>query len=506
MAANGSTAGRKGLWLKLSAACLLTVAILAGEYAYRVRRAGRALAQQVADFRRAGDRVLPCDFVPAVPITDADNAALDLRAAAAAIDVQSKAWGDFSRVRSGLPLLDVERPRVRGAVEENRDALAHVDRAQRKSAFDWGLRIKSPVIHTLYPDLNPQRELSNLLRAAAVDAHDRGDDAEALRRIDQCLFLSRGVAQQPAVVAHLVALGIGAMAADTVGQVAPALRIGSGRGKQPGAPTREQVKRLIEDLLDERAAFSGEATGLRGDRMMTLDAALSIGGLGIGFDQPLGPPGKPPPRFERFGQYIGGRAQALEDARISLAYYTAVIDAAAASPDWPTFQRLAPPVPTEAAEGRGPFITSVLSSSATTRPVRTRCCALADARLAAVALAARWYALDHDDRLAQNLRDLVPAYLPALPRDPFTAGEPLRYDAARAIVYSVGEDGADDGGSDALRRPEYEEETAHRWMRKDAVMYLAHRPRAPYDPDAPLAWEGLPNAIFTGPSTQPGDP
>src|SRR5688572_14975456 len=266
VATTGSTSRRWRGWLKFAAIFLFAILVLAGEHAYRVHHARRALVRHLADLRRGGDRVLPCDFVPA-PLLVEDNAAIDLRAAAAAIDVKSKAWGDFSGVRSGFPLLDFERPRIRAAVEGNSAALAHVDRAQSKAAFDWGLRIKSPVIDSLYPDLNPQRELSNLLRAAAIDAHDRGDDAEALRRIDQTLFQSRGVAQQPAVVAHLVALGIGAMAADTVGQIAPALRIASGAGQTPGAATREQVKRLIEDLLDERGVFGGEATGLRGARM-----------------------------------------------------------------------------------------------------------------------------------------------------------------------------------------------------------------------------------------------
>ena len=69
-------------------------------------------------------------------------------------------------------------------------------------------------------------------------------------------------------------------------------------------------------------------------------------------------------------------------------------------------------------------------------------------RMAAVALAIRLYEIDHGNRPA-DLSKLVPDYLPAVPEDPFA-------DDARMIsylpnaeyprMYSVGEDGRDDGG------------------------------------------------------------
>ena len=41
----------------------------------------------------------------------------------------------------------------------------------------------------------------------------------------------------------------------------------------------------------------------------------------------------------------------------------------------------------------------------------------------------------------------MPDYLPAVPRDPFD-GAPFRYSAERRLVYSVGENLVDDGGTD----------------------------------------------------------
>ncbi len=49
-------------------------------------------------------------------------------------------------------------------------------------------------------------------------------------------------------------------------------------------------------------------------------------------------------------------------------------------------------------------------------------------------------------RLPARLDDLVPRYLDAVPVDPYD-GEPLRYSAEKGIVYSVGEDFKDSGGS-----------------------------------------------------------
>ena len=40
-----------------------------------------------------------------------------------------------------------------------------------------------------------------------------------------------------------------------------------------------------------------------------------------------------------------------------------------------------------------------------------------------------------------DLSELVPEYLPAVPRDPFTQGAEMKYDAARGIIWTVGQNG-----------------------------------------------------------------
>jgi len=72
-------------------------------------------------------------------------------------------------------------------------------------------------------------------------------------------------------------------------------------------------------------------------------------------------------------------------------------------------------------------------------------------RLAQVACALRRYYDDHH-ALPAKLDTLVPQYLPALPMDPFD-GKLLRYDSAKAIVYSVGTSLKNNGGSRFLTVP-----------------------------------------------------
>jgi hypothetical protein len=72
-------------------------------------------------------------------------------------------------------------------------------------------------------------------------------------------------------------------------------------------------------------------------------------------------------------------------------------------------------------------------------------------RLIQISLAARNYFDDHHT-LPPTLADLVPEYLPAVPLDPFD-DKPLRYDAAKGLIYSVGTDLKDQGGSRFLTMP-----------------------------------------------------
>jgi hypothetical protein len=74
----------------------------------------------------------------------------------------------------------------------------------------------------------------------------------------------------------------------------------------------------------------------------------------------------------------------------------------------------------------------------------------AQLRAARVGVAIERYRLANG-KLPENLAELVPAYLDAVPKDPFD-GQELRYKRLEKgyVVYSIGEDGSDDGGKERL--------------------------------------------------------
>jgi hypothetical protein len=95
--------------------------------------------------------------------------------------------------------------------------------------------------------------------------------------------------------------------------------------------------------------------------------------------------------------------------------------------------------------------------------------ALTHRRLPAAALAIRLYEVDHGQRL-EALADLVPEYLPAVPLDLFAeAGRSVRYlpHATHPLVYSVGENGVDDGGD-----PKRENTITKGYWPPDIVFFL----------------------------------
>lgn len=92
------------------------------------------------------------------------------------------------------------------------------------------------------------------------------------------------------------------------------------------------------------------------------------------------------------------------------------------------------------------------TGGSTGRAVFKRVCAN-EAQISAFRLrvAARLFE-EKKGRLPPSLSELVPEFIPAVPRDPFD-GKPFRYVRDRRIIYSIGEDLQDQGGSDKKDPP-----------------------------------------------------
>src|SRR4051812_26140766 len=111
---------RRGRWLKRLAVAfvLLVGAIVGGHWIWGERSAAR-LDARLRELKAAGEPVEPADLVaPAVP--DDQNAVVDLRAAAAAVDDESPAWKQWEQLEGiAFPLTAEEAALFKRMLDES---------------------------------------------------------------------------------------------------------------------------------------------------------------------------------------------------------------------------------------------------------------------------------------------------------------------------------------------------------------------------------------------------
>jgi hypothetical protein len=462
----------RGKRLLAVAFLLFLAAIFATHKAWTVG-AGRKLARQVAEYRARGEPIEPADFNVGV-VPDDDNAALDLRAASAAIDRTSAAWKawDEARDNPALPLRDEESKYVRALVEGNPKVFPLIEAATKKRGADWGVRFRTPVINVLLPDLQRQRELAQFLKMDALLAHTDGDDARAVRRVRDVLFVGRASGNQPILVGHLVSLGITNLAVQALEDVVEELRVGDGGGEV----SPQQVRDAIADLLDEGPVTASQRQALLGERMMQLDMARAFANGKI---TPMGAP--PTATWSAVSVLI--KPTALSDARMMIRHMSDGLAAFDKASTWPQYKATGPAVPEDIQKRQWRHLAAAMFLPSLDRAMETHYRSLTERRMAATMLGVRLYAADHSGRTPDALDRLVPRYLPAVPADPFApTTQPLKYiPGADPLVYSVGVNNADDGGSEqaqANRNPKQ----ATRWEQLDAVMHFKRRPRPAPEP------------------------
>jgi hypothetical protein len=336
------------------------------------------------------------------------------------------------------------------AVAANQPIFAHVREARRFDEVDWDKHIPSPMIDILLPELNEARSIANIVGDAALREHLRGNDAAAIEMLRDLRHLSKAVDHQPVVVSHLVSVGIEALVMDRLQVMAGGMAIEpkpADAGDTPttapavrdpvpdGPATHAQLRALIDEILDERAMDDGIRRALLGERVSRLDA-LNWTGQRSWALRPL---------FELEA------VRSVENAEPGLR-------AAAVAADWAKVNAELRAAPIPPPRGVSGWFTSGMADGFDPRRVfvqqnRIRM----DRRLTAVVLACQLYRVDHNGAWPVSLDALVPAYLPAVPIDPFDpAGKALRYMLIaggrprgddRPVVYSVADDGTDDTAS-----------------------------------------------------------
>jgi hypothetical protein len=470
---------------------LLIVLLIVGLFFLWSHVAGTRLSAQAEAYHAAGEPIYIDDFIVR-DVAVEENAALELQQAATLKD-STPAADTLDRMEPQMPLAEKEMAAIKAVLAENSGALDHVDAAMKRKQVDWQLRFASPAIGILLPHLNHQRYLTRLLGNRALLYQQQGTDDQALRDVQRLIFISRAVDHQSVLVTHLVSVGTMARAINVIEEIAPALRIGRGAGEA----TPEQVAALIGELLDEKPVREGFHNAMLGERMMQFDTARCVadGTLSISSLSRMTP--------HRGEQMLGAAAApiARSDGLICIRYTTAAMRAMDAARDWPTAQKTLPPLPQAVIDRplRHFFAKMMLPSFERAAQTHFRC--VAESRLAATALALRWYAAEHRGALPAKLDELVPKYLPSVPLDPFRVKQPIRYinDPAKPLLYSVGSNGVDDGGNNASTTAKQD---VGRWDRFDAVMYLTRQPRKPPVPDVAELDDGV-GGLSTRPATAP---
>jgi hypothetical protein len=363
---------------------------------------------QIASYRREGQPVLWRDFAPA-PLADEQNAAVALRAAANAATL-SKAEQDFMNAGVlGVPTTGLAGQRLGQLVDAHRAALNHVRRARGLARIEWPLDFNQAAESMLLPDLGPQRGLVYFLQSAVQVAHARGREAEAIEHCRDTLFCARAIDRQPAVISMLVGSGIDELAAQTLWQILPTLRL-----DDPAA--RQAAVGLIGDLLDDQAVRDGSVRAVYAERAMRID---TVGRLAAGDPAMFGSQQRVVERF--LGWWY--RPVMEGELRSTMTEMTRQARSAAA-PDAPAAaQALGTATKRANRRRRGtdallhPLSRSLDVSliAAMQRGYQSQ----RDRRAAAVDLAARLYELDRG-RPPARVEDLAPVYLPRGPIDPMT--------------------------------------------------------------------------------------
>ena len=448
---------RIGIGVAVMAAVVAAVPLIWGAWAEH------QLAAELARLRAAGEPVSAADL-PVDTLADGDNASLDYAAAGKAIDEKRPAWHRWDEAEPGefdLPLTADGRETLRQIVADNGQALARVAAARGKAAGSWHDPFGRPYLTAAGQfDLDASRRAANLLSLAAKSAHAQGNDGAAVADALDLCRLADAAEHRPTYIGHLVATGIWSLAARTADAVAPDLGVGGPRGA-----TRADVDRWVARLLDGRAAAAGQRLGWQTERIAIVDTVADLGTV-------------------RSVQGYFVRPFVLTDSRLVCDALEDEIAAGQAA-DLPTARglRAASAADREISAHPKRHLLASLFMVGGTKGGVADFMGTAERRLAAVALACRLYRLDHDGHLPPALADLTPAYLPAVPLDPMT-GHPFVYrrGGADPVVYSMGENGVDNGGVERDPKRAY---SAQKSL-DDIVVHLLRHPRPATEPTDPL--------------------
>lgn len=309
------------------------------------------------------------------------------------------------------------------------------DRGGCHFVHDW----TRPSIAMLLPEVPAMRQAGRLLALAIRRDAATGKPMEALRDIARLQRMARHVAGEPILVCGLVGQAIDRTAIECLSDVLPRLT-------KTDLPALERA--VSDDFITEPIFFTRHFLGEEAFVLTTFADVIDPrdrngdGGLGA----------------------IGGEAWSRASGSLLPFFrsFLAPADMAGYRTSIKQWHDLASPLPIRsfpeiAAEaavleedprgGRRAGILTSMLTPALTGVLKSQTIGLAYHRAADIAVAATRHRLETGSE-PKSVAALVPRFLPAPPRDPFTVNEPLilKENADAWLVYSVGPNGKNDGG------------------------------------------------------------
>jgi hypothetical protein len=438
--------------------------------------ANHRLADLIADLRKANIPMevpgseMRTQIDPTLPLAKALSALSLNHAEEDLIDGSKRA-----NTEDGLHFSDAQKPDVDRIIQKNVPAFRLIDAADQ-SSIPKGQHL--PVGH-----LTVARALGNVLRAAAVTAHDNHDDAAALLDIWRIVVISQCVDTSRDEISHLIAAALRARADEAIEQIESTMRISE------LDETKTRAQKLLEALIG-MDAFCKNASAAYDEEFRSSDSnyfkTVGIPGWWI---RPL---------------YLDEESRTLqmmlEQRKLTLADSWSEMVAPRAS-----YSYFASPPNLERTIV---FISGGFTPTYRYMTMHFRAIAFSEA--AASLLASRLYQSAHA-KLPESFNQLVPDFLPATPTDPYSGNHApmhLRLDPDGPTIWSVGENGTDEGG---IVRFDSSGNKGSRWenTRSDATpdivfgaAWIHAKPSAaPATRPAPMLMTFTPSAPATSPST-----
>lgn len=445
---------RRRRWRRAWGAIGLVLLLLVAVRVWWGYMADRRLQAVIDRYHAAGEPILIADFAPTKVVADSQNAALVYEDAAIAVVVPTgvEVRGEYFVQDPRLAFAYPQDSRL--WVEANDPVFELLRKADALPDCDWGVRFSSPMVLLVLPNVAFVRNLEQTVCGLAIAHHVTGDDATCVESLAHAQRLAQHLVapRESFLIQYFVAAACQAGVCRSVEVVASKLRISDSADPASSAAeraaSREQVRKLIHALLDDAPWDTGWRNAMNGERASLLDTARALPSGNL-----AGIIGGPGPISAHIFDLAFGPSVRL-DAVVGLDTLTRLRDAALLD-GYPAAARVVESVPDPLPfmEGhitldQAAHALSRLMMPSLERSVSRHFMLRAERRMAATALAIRLYEVDHGQRPA-SLEELVPNYLPSVPQDPFA--EPARQlgylpGSNPPILYSVFEDGMDDGG------------------------------------------------------------